>query len=286
MADVFISYARSTEAFATTLSEALRAHGYSVWIDSRLPSHRPFGDVNQEELDNAKAVVVIWSSDAVRSQWVRSEANRARERGTLVQLTIDGSPLPMPFDQIHCPSLHEWRSGADARAFEPVLRSVHDLARTGAAAADLEVAGTSAAVDVPANALVDPEAKLLFETAARCLQEGRPEQHAEAIPLLNEAIRIAPAYADAWGLLAVVYAARKAEVPPGERAAMEARSLSAAKTALRLNPGDARARCSEVILVPAFGNWGRKAAMAREILKDCPDQPLALFSLASVQGEA
>jgi adenylate cyclase len=84
MSDIFISCARSTTgAQARAMADALRALGYDVWFDEALPAHRDFGDVIAERLRAAKAVVVIWSDEAVKSQWVRSEANRPREAGKL-----------------------------------------------------------------------------------------------------------------------------------------------------------------------------------------------------------
>jgi adenylate cyclase len=102
MSDIFISYARSTSAQAAQIGDALRSLGYTVWRDDELPAHRAYADVIEAETDAAKAELVIWSADAVRSEWVRSEADRARADRKLVQLTIDGSALPMPFDQIQC----------------------------------------------------------------------------------------------------------------------------------------------------------------------------------------
>jgi len=58
--------------------------------------------VIEERLAAAKAVLVLWSDEAVKSQWVRAEANRAREDNKLVQLSLDGARLPLPFDQIQC----------------------------------------------------------------------------------------------------------------------------------------------------------------------------------------
>lgn len=81
MADVFISYARPTARLTRAIASALEKQGYSVWFDEALPAHRAYGDVIQERLDEASAVLVIWSREATQSQWVRSEANRARERG-------------------------------------------------------------------------------------------------------------------------------------------------------------------------------------------------------------
>jgi class 3 adenylate cyclase/tetratricopeptide (TPR) repeat protein len=127
MSDVFISYARSTEAQARAAAAALRALGYSVWVDEDLPTHRAYADVIAEQLASAKAVVVIWSAEAVKSQWVRSEANRAREGAKLVQFTIDKTPLPMPFDQIQCADLSGWSGAADHPGWPRIVASVAEL---------------------------------------------------------------------------------------------------------------------------------------------------------------
>src|SRR5579862_7708858 len=128
MTDIFISYARSTEAEARKIAEALRALGYGVWRDDELPAHRSFAEVIEERLREAKAVVVLWSADAVRSEWVQSEADRARADRKLVQLRLDAATLPMPFDRIQCADLSGWRGEADAPGWRKVLASIAELA--------------------------------------------------------------------------------------------------------------------------------------------------------------
>src|ERR1700757_3348586 len=108
MSDIFISYARSTEREAKQVAEALRGLGYDVWRDDELPAHRDYSEVIEERLRGSKAVVVVWSADAAKSQWVRAEADLAREAHTLVQLSLDAAPLPMPFNRIQCADLSVW----------------------------------------------------------------------------------------------------------------------------------------------------------------------------------
>ena len=127
MTDIFISYARSTAAQAHQVAEALRGLGYGVWRDDELPAHRSYSEVIEERLAAAKAVVVIWSAEAVKSEWVRSEADRARNGRKLVQLTIDGATLPMPFDQIQCADLGDWRGDPDAPGWRKVTDSLKAL---------------------------------------------------------------------------------------------------------------------------------------------------------------
>src|SRR5215218_3968592 len=126
MADVFLSYARPSLSDAMRIADCLRAAGYSVWYDESLPAHRAYADVIAEQLDAASAVLVLWSNGAAASQWVRSEANRARETGRLVQLRLDDARLPMPFDQIQCADLRDQRSD-ESPAWQSVLGSIAGL---------------------------------------------------------------------------------------------------------------------------------------------------------------
>ena len=132
--DIFISYARSTAAQARQVADALRALGYEVWRDDELPAHRPYAEVIEERLSAAKAVVVIWSAEAVKSEWVRSEADRARNGRKLVQLTIDRATLPMPFDQIQCAELKGWSGDTEVRDWARIIASIADLVGTRRAA--------------------------------------------------------------------------------------------------------------------------------------------------------
>jgi TolB-like protein/Tfp pilus assembly protein PilF len=130
MSDVFISYGHSTAARqARGAAEALRALGYSVWIDDDLPAHRAFTAEIEAQLTAAKAALVIWSEKGATSHWVLSEANRAREDNKLVQLRIDGARLPMPFDQIQCADLSGWSGEGEHPAWSKVTASVAHLVR-------------------------------------------------------------------------------------------------------------------------------------------------------------
>ena len=129
MAEVFISYAHSTLQEAERVAEALRAHGHRVWRDDQLPAHRAYTDVIEERLRLADAVVVIWSAAAAKSQWVRAEADVARESGKLVQLTVDGALPPMPFNQIQCVNLSGWSGDPQNHAWRIILASLGELTR-------------------------------------------------------------------------------------------------------------------------------------------------------------
>jgi len=142
MSSIFISYARSSESQARQIAELLRAQGYGVWRDDELPAHRAYAEVIAERLQDAQAVLVLWSADAARSEWVQSEADRARHGRKLVQLSLDGCALPMPFDRIQCADLTDWRGDIEAPGWRKVLQSLAQLA--GDASPGASVAATPA----------------------------------------------------------------------------------------------------------------------------------------------
>src|SRR3954453_3327333 len=128
MSHVFISYARSDEATADLIATALRDDGFEVWRDDELPAHRAYAEVIEERIKGANAVVVLWSAEAAKSQWVRPEADPARAARTLVQATLDGTIPPMPFNQFQCADLKEWDGQRSAPGWKKLLASVTELA--------------------------------------------------------------------------------------------------------------------------------------------------------------
>jgi len=124
MADVFVSYARGDERTARAVAERLIEAGYSVWWDTELLPHNRFANVIEEEIGIAHAVLVIWSKIAVKSQWVRAEAELGRGDGKLIQVTIDRSPIPLPFNQYQLADLQHWRGDRDNPHWQKVLASV------------------------------------------------------------------------------------------------------------------------------------------------------------------
>jgi len=128
VAHVFISYARSDEPIASVIADHLREGGFDVWRDDELPAHRAYADVIEERIKGAAAVVVLWSAEAAKSQWVRAEADTARTALTLIQASLDGTIPPMPFNQIQCADLNGWNRKSDATGWRKVLASVAELA--------------------------------------------------------------------------------------------------------------------------------------------------------------
>jgi adenylate cyclase len=183
MSEIFISYARGEARTAEAVAGALRALGYDVWRDDALPPHRGYAEVIEERIDAAKAVLVLWSADAAKSQWVRSEADRGRAQGKLVQAALGPVRLPMPFDQIQCEDLSDWAGGA---LVTPVWRKlVASLAEVSGRPAAAEGAAPPRAAAVARPAQLPAIAVLPFTSAGgeeeRQLADGMVDEIVAAL---------------------------------------------------------------------------------------------------------
>lgn len=135
MVDVFISYSRDNKARVADIAAAVSAAGYDVWWDAELPPHRSYGDVITEKIGSAKAAIVVWSQASAQSEWVRAEADVARNQKKLVQTAIDDVMPPLPFNQIQFADLSDWTGDPAHGGWRKVLMSLEELCGREAVAA-------------------------------------------------------------------------------------------------------------------------------------------------------
>ncbi len=126
MSDVFISYARQEESRVEQLINALETSGYSVWLDRQVTAGARYATEIEKALDEAKCVLVLWSSASVKSDWVLDEAAYARDEGKLIQVLLDDVELPVGFRQRVWLDLREACSKSEATAMNPLLAAVNE----------------------------------------------------------------------------------------------------------------------------------------------------------------
>lgn len=127
MVDVFISYSREDLAAVTRIAEAVEAEGYDVWWDADLPPHLSYGDVITAKIGAAKAAIVVWSKASVQSEWVRAEADVARNQKKLIQTALDNVMPPLPFNQIQYAEIGDWQGDPDHPGWRKVKVSLAEL---------------------------------------------------------------------------------------------------------------------------------------------------------------
>jgi hypothetical protein len=104
MADIFISYSKADHALALKLSTFLEAEGWSVWWDKSLDAGDLYRDEIMKQLAAARAVISIWTSNSIQSDWVRAEAGTAKKEGKLIPVKtpdVAYADIPLPFGEMH-----------------------------------------------------------------------------------------------------------------------------------------------------------------------------------------
>ncbi|HXZ68054.1 MAG TPA: TIR domain-containing protein, partial [Alphaproteobacteria bacterium] len=124
MADIFVSYARAERARVAPLVAALEAQGWSVWWDPAITGGQQFDDLLAQELEAARAVVVVWTAASVASRWVRGEARTGADKNVLVPVQFGGPTLPIDARAIHTIDLSNWREDAAGASFGELVRAL------------------------------------------------------------------------------------------------------------------------------------------------------------------
>lgn len=127
MVDVFISYARENQAVAQRLADAVKQLGYRVWWDDEIPPHLSYSALIGEKIASAKAAIVIWSTSAAASEWVRAEADVARAARKLIQTSVDGTTPPLPFNLIQFAAIGDWNGEDNHPGWKAVRTSITAL---------------------------------------------------------------------------------------------------------------------------------------------------------------
>lgn len=130
MAKVFLSYDREDAPRAQAIATALDEAGHDVWWDRHIRGGSQFSKEIEQALNEAKAVVVLWSAHSVDSAWVRDEAAAGRDTGRLVPARIDKTQPPLGFRQFQSIDLSHWTKRA--RSLRELIDAVEAVATPSA----------------------------------------------------------------------------------------------------------------------------------------------------------
>lgn len=125
--NVFVSYSRDDRKTVLPIIQALENSGLTVWWDGLLEAGTVFLQTTEQALEQADAVLVLWTKTSVNSNWVRDEATIGRDSGRLVPITTDGSMPPLGFRQFHVVDLSSSKNSPDAPEFQNVTQSIRAL---------------------------------------------------------------------------------------------------------------------------------------------------------------
>ncbi len=147
--------------------------GFSVWWDQAINPGEAFDQVTEQALEEAKAVVVLWSKASVKSRWVRAEATQANANHRLLPVMIEPCRRPIIFELTHTVDLSHWDGNADDPAWQSFAASVRrfvERAVPAGSAAPMAVAAQDSGATLPAT----ETAREHRVASARAAKKGSP----------------------------------------------------------------------------------------------------------------
>ncbi|KPA11981.1 TIR-like domain protein, partial [Candidatus Magnetomorum sp. HK-1] len=124
MNDIFISHASQDKDTANKIAQALENQGWSVWWDQKISPGSTFRETIQNELNNSKCVLVLWSKHAIKSDFVKDEADFGKQRNILIPVRIDDCEIPLGYQQVQTYRMDNSQSVCTASDIEALSSAI------------------------------------------------------------------------------------------------------------------------------------------------------------------
>lgn len=124
MARVFLSYARDDVGLAKQLAGLIGEAGHQVWWDREIHGGSHFSNEIDKALQDAEAVLVLWTEASVKSAWVQDEAAEGRDSGRLVPAVVNGVRPPLGFRQYQSIELGAWTGDGEPQQLGDLLKAI------------------------------------------------------------------------------------------------------------------------------------------------------------------
>jgi len=138
MARVFLSYARDDAEVAKQLAGLIARAGHDVWWDRDIQGGSHFSSEIDKALQDADAVLVLWTEASIKSAWVQDEAAEGRDSGRLVPAVLNGVRPPLGFRQYQSIELGQWSDDGEPQQLDSLLKAIEKTGRTKAEAETAE----------------------------------------------------------------------------------------------------------------------------------------------------
>jgi hypothetical protein len=114
---IFLSFCSIDKDAAELLKDALTREGYEVWWSPSIQCAGEWHGVIDEKLNSASCIIVLWTTAACTSDWVRHEASIAMATGKYAPAKIGAAPIGPPYDRLQAADV----SGATLASSHPGL---------------------------------------------------------------------------------------------------------------------------------------------------------------------
>ena len=127
MDDIFLSYSEKDRAIAAQITALLQSAGWSVWWDREIPAGKTWRDMIEGALQNMRCMVVLWSANSIKSDWVKEEADEGRSQRKLIPVLIESVRPPVGFREIQAADLIHWDGSTAFPGFQQLIADLESM---------------------------------------------------------------------------------------------------------------------------------------------------------------
>lgn len=132
MSHIFLSYCAEDRERVRPLVPLL-SEVAPVWWDQSIHHGENWEIAVETAVEEAACIVVAWTRESVKSNWVRSEAGDARDRSILVPVLLDDVKPPLAFRHIQTAQLQGWDGDPEHPQAQALKEAVTGLVARAAA---------------------------------------------------------------------------------------------------------------------------------------------------------
>lgn len=102
----------------------LEDEGWTVWLDDHIPVGSVWSSQLENALDVANGVIVLWTKQSCKSEWVLKEADYAFGQNKLFGIKLDDCSIPVHLNSIEAAILERWEGNMDNPEWINFLKSL------------------------------------------------------------------------------------------------------------------------------------------------------------------
>ena len=123
---IFISYSSKDASLINKLAGIIadQEKDWDVWWDKKLPPGKKFDRAIGDALDRSSCIVVVWSPNSVKSDWVLDEALEARERDILIPIMLGKTDLPFGYRRLQTIDFTRWRGARGSGCIDDLVNGI------------------------------------------------------------------------------------------------------------------------------------------------------------------
>lgn len=129
MSDIFLSYSKPDLERLRPLVKVLEAQGWTVFWDRKIPVGKSWRSFIRQEIQNCLCMVVVWSEDSVKSEWVMEEAEEGKSRHILFPASLDNTKPPFGFGTLQVADLTGWKGKGNHSGFKLLVDELENHIR-------------------------------------------------------------------------------------------------------------------------------------------------------------